>query len=70
MERKCKRGLVVKPLRSAAGYYIGTLDEEGFPNCRISNQYAKTAKDAESLALDRQTAEENVFCNGCGKCFE
>ena len=70
MERTCKKGLKVEPLRSAAGYYMGTVDEEGFPNCKLSSAYAKTAKDAEKLSLDRQIADENVFCNGCGNCFK
>lgn len=66
---KCKKGYEVQPLKSAAGYYMGTYDKEGFPNCRISTQYAKTQEEAKKLALDRQCAEENYFCNGCGRCF-
>lgn len=27
---KCKKGFDVKPLKSAAGYYIGTLDRKDF----------------------------------------
>lgn len=67
---KCMRGYDVKPLKSAAGYYIGTLDEDGFPNCRISSEYAKTEEEACSLLLDRQTnCIENDFCNGGKGCF-
>lgn len=66
---KCVKGLVVEPQRSAAGYYMGTVDEEGFPNCRISNGYAKTREGAAKLLLDRQNADENRFCSGgCGCC--
>ena len=69
---KCVKGYEVQPLRSAAGYYMGTLDDEGFPNCRLSSGYAKTAEKAKELPLDRQggyMAPENEFCNGCGRCF-
>lgn len=64
---KCRRGYVIQPLKSAAGYYIGTLDEDGCPNCRLSTGYAKTDVDALYLPLDR-CAEEITFCNegrGC-----
>ena len=64
----CKKGLEVKPCKSAAGYYLGTYDEEG-PRCRLSSGYAKTEEEAlENLCYDRQCAEENRFCNGCGNC--
>ena len=68
---KCKKGLEIQVLKSAAGYYIGTLTEEGEPNCRISTQYAKSAHDAAHyLLLDRQTnCMENEFCNGGKGCF-
>ncbi len=67
--KKCRKGFKVQPCRSAAGYYMGTLDEFGFPNCRLTTQYAKTEKEAEKLVLDRQGASENRFCNECGRCF-
>lgn len=65
---KCIRGYEVKIMNSAAGYYIGTLDDEGFPMCRISSYY-KTQESAQK-ALDKCTfhrfAEEINFCNhGC-----
>ena len=66
---KCIKGYEVEPQRSAAGYYMGTVDEDQCPNCRISSSYAKTAEEAKNLPLDRQNADENVFCNGCGRCF-
>lgn len=66
---QCKKGYEVQPLKSAAGYYMGTLDEDGCPNCRLSTGYTKTAEAAKQLPLDRQTAMENAFCNGCGRCF-
>lgn len=66
---KCKKGYEVKPMRSNAGYYIGTADEDGCPNCRVSQQYAKTADEALKLPLNRQvTCMENEFCNGGTGC--
>lgn len=67
---KCIKGYEVKPLKSAAGYYLGTVDEEGFPNCRVSQKYARTKKAAESLSPNRQHVEENLFCNGGCGCFK
>lgn len=67
---KCKKGYEVKPLRSYAGWYMGTVDEEGFPNCRISTRYADSGEKALSLPLDRQCGcIENEFCNGGKGCF-
>lgn len=37
----------LRVLQSAAGYYIGTLDEFGLPNSRDSGYYA-TAEDAQA----------------------
>jgi len=66
---KCVRGYDIEVLRSGAGYYIGTRDDIGLPNCRISNQYAKNSKDAEDLPMDRQNNMENCYCNGGRGCF-
>lgn len=67
---KCRKGYDVKPLRSGAGYYVGTLDEDGCPNCRITTQYAKTEEEAVRLPFDRQTScIENEWCNGGRGCF-
>ena len=66
---KCRKGYEVEPQRSAAGYYMGTVDEEGFPNCRLSTGYAKTPEEARNLLLDSQSCMENEVCNGCGRCF-
>jgi len=67
---KCKKGFEIQALKSAAGWYLGTLDEDGFPNCRISTNYAATEVEALKLPMDRQTnCIENEFCNGCGSCF-
>lgn len=69
-EYKCKRGYTIKALKSAAGWYVGTLDESGFPQCRLSSCYAKTKEEAEKLPLDRGYACEIKFCNGGTGCFE
>ena len=67
---KCIKGYEVQPLKSGAGWYLGTLDEEGLPNCRISTRYAKTKEEAEELPADRQTnCIENEWCNGGCGCF-
>lgn len=69
IERKCKRGYKIQVLKSAAGYYVGTLDEEGCPYCRLTSQYAKTEEEAQELFLDRGYASEIRFCNGGSGCF-
>lgn len=65
---KCKKGYLLQPLRSAAGWYIGTLDNYGFPYCRITSGYAETKEGALDLPLDRGYAIEVLYCNrgeGC-----
>lgn len=70
MNLMCKKGYPVKPCKSAAGWYMGTTDDEGYPNCRISTGYAATPELAEKLPCDRQTnCMENEFCNGGKGCF-
>ena len=67
---KCIKGYEVQACRSACCWYMGTLDEDGCPNCRISRGYAETADDAERLVLDRQVGcIENEWCNGGNGCF-
>lgn len=65
---KCKKGYEIGTHRSAVGYYLGTVDEEGCPNCRITG-YANTAEKAKSLPFTRMNCIENAYCNGCGDCF-
>ena len=68
--QKCIKGYEVQVLSSPAGFYLGTLDEDGLPNCRISTQYAKTREQAEDLMPDRQVGcIENEWCNGGKGCF-
>ena len=68
---KCIKGYEVQALKSAAGWYLGTLDEDGLPNCRISCGYAETSELAEkNLVADRQIGcIENEWCNGGKGCF-
>lgn len=64
---KCRCGYEIKAYKSPAGWYLGTHDNEGYPQCRISG-YAKTEEDAYNLPLIREFADENAFCNrnkGC-----
>ena len=67
---KCRKGFEIKPMKSAAGWYMGTKNLEGYPNCRISRNYADTEAEALKLPLDRQTGcIENEFCNNGKGCF-
>ena len=67
---QCKKGFEIQPMRSPIGYYMGTVDEQGFPNCRVSTGYAKTQEEALMLPLDRQLGcIENEFCNEGEGCF-
>lgn len=67
--RKCTRGYEIRVMKSAAGYYLGTVDECGFPNCRVSSSYAKTEEMAEKQLIPDRVCEENMFCNGFCGCF-
>jgi len=42
----CHKALPLQVLRSTAGYYIGTSDEDGLPVSRESMQYWPTQADA------------------------
>lgn len=62
----CNKGKELQVLQSPAGYYIGTLDEDGFPNCRVSKDYYKERKTAE-VELNQgsfivRDCIENEFC--------
>lgn len=46
-EAWCKKILPLSVLKSNAGYYIGTLDEDGMPCSRESNEYYRTEEDAQ-----------------------
>ncbi|MCK6391658.1 MAG: hypothetical protein L6Q40_11680 [Azonexus sp.] len=48
---QCGEKFPLRVMSSAAGYYIGTADSDGFPFSRESEDYWPTAEDAQS-ALD------------------
>lgn len=65
---KCKKGHIVQPLKSCAGYYLGSM-EDGEPYCRISSNYVNTISDAHKLNTNRQyCCMENEWCNGGNGC--
>jgi len=70
-QKICKKGYELKVLSgNLAGYYIGTMDEEG-SYCRLSEGYYKS-RDVAQQALDTDTftvrsAVEIAFCSG-GDC--
>lgn len=66
----CKKGYDVRVLSSRAGWYVGTLDEEGMPKCRISG-YSDKFMAVEEFALTRMNnCMENEWCNETGNCFK
>ena len=61
---KCIRGYEIEPMKSAAGWYMGTRTLEGMPNCRITTHYYRNPGDAiDNLAADYRYCEENNFCS-------
>ena len=66
----CARGHEVKPMKSAAGWYMGTMTEEG-PYFRITNRYYSTKEEAEkNLIYDYRLASENMFCSNGRLCID
>ena len=73
---KCNKGLEVQVLKSAAGYYIGTMIEDKemkceVPNCQISVNYFRTeekAKEAMAAGFQQRTCMENQYCAGARGC--
>jgi hypothetical protein len=51
LAEKFGKPLEIQICRSAAGYYIGTLDE-GMPNTRESVEYFRTKEEAETALQD------------------
>ena len=68
MAMRCKKGYEIQALKSGCGWYLGTLDEDGFPNCRCSSEYTKTKEQAEKYLVADRVCEENLFCNGYTGC--
>ena len=59
--KKCQKGFELQLLKSSTGYYVGALDADGFPQCRVS-LYGETEND-EKLNIERDCVE-NHFCSG------
>ncbi len=64
---KCSKGYELQALRSNM-IYIGTLDEDGLPNCRCSVEYYKTMEEAQKEIYNQtfkfRDCPENFYCNG------
>ena len=73
---KCIKGIIIRPLKSQAGWYIGStiFDDEMrciVPNCRVSVDYFKTEAEAEkamSEGFAQRNCTENNFCSGGRGC--
>jgi hypothetical protein len=70
---KCFQGLEIEVLKSSAGFYIGTIDDEGFPYCRLGMEYYYTKlgafNDLMNLSFTcRYWADEVAACSD-GKCL-
>ncbi len=68
---KCVKGFEVIPIKSAAGWYMGTKTDEGFPKCRMTNKYYNTAAEAlTNIQKDYRFCEENNFCSKGRVCIK
>ena len=73
---KCIKGMTIRPLKSWAGWYIGstTFDMEAgciVPKCQVSTDYYKTeelARKAMVNGFTQRTCCENQFCSGGKGC--
>ena len=68
----CRRGHIIKVLKSAAGYYIGT-EEDSEPYCRLSEEYYTTeekAQEALVTGFNPRICMENGFCSEGKGCFQ
>lgn len=65
---KCSGGAIIKVMKSNAGFYLGTTDEFGCPNCRITG-YNNSEEGLLESSFEERDCPENSYCNnGCG-CF-
>lgn len=65
---KCRRGFTIISRESMTGFYLGTVDEIGLPNCRCS-KYFESKEELESSAIRERDCIENDYCNGGQGCF-
>lgn len=66
---KCIKGHEIEILKSAAGYYVGTRDENGLPYCRISDYRIEPGYKSDYDFARMFYAIENQFCNGKCHCI-
>lgn len=68
---KCIKGYEIVPLKSYAGWYMGTVTKEGHRNCRVTAHYYETAEEAEkNYKNDYRYCEENNFCSRGQVCYK
>jgi hypothetical protein len=69
----CINGYKLEVLSSAAGYYIGTLEDNRIPMCRISAGYYKSYEEVqealEENTFTRRNSVEIAFCSKGQPCF-
>ena len=58
----------IQALKSNGGWYIGTLDKDGSPYCRVSTEYWKTRSEAEARLTSNQFWRRNWACRECPFC--
>lgn len=68
----CVKGLELKVCKTPAGFCIGTTDEDGLPNCQLSQNFFDTTEKAQK-ALDDNSfipamSDANRFCSGGKAC--
>lgn len=68
----CVKGLELKVCKTPAGFCIGTTDEDGLPNCQLSQNFFDTKEKAQK-ALDDNSfmptmSDANRFCSGGRAC--
>ena len=67
---KCINGYEIEAMQSAAGWYMGTRTEEGFPKCRITTRYYRTPDEAmDNMDADYRVCMENGFCSKGEACY-
>lgn len=64
----CARGYSMEVLSSNAGYYVGTTDDIGLPNCRVS-EYFKSQEELKSSPIQFRNCCENSICNEGKDCI-
>jgi len=68
----CNKGFDIKVLKSNAGCYIGTLDHDGSPYCRLTDYFeseraAQAALDSGNAVIRK--AVEIEYCSKNNRCL-